>query len=157
MDMQVLGLIPIRNFGVIDQEKQLYRSAQPLYAYEYRWLRDMLDIEHIINLRSEKEIDVKFAKGMRITTISVPDHHAPTIDQAEGFMKLVRNMSTPTLIHCAHGHGRTSTFSVLAKVALGMSLEQALEEEEKIFHYRFKHKHQKDFLLHHYSHDKENS
>jgi protein tyrosine/serine phosphatase len=145
-----LGLIPIRNFGVVSEN--LYRSAQPMYSYEYQWLKKVLGLQTIINLREELNHDKSMINGLNlgIETITIPviDHKAPTVEQAEKFMALVRNRepNAPLLFHCEHGHGRTSTFSVLAKMALGQTLEQALEDEKDKFHFEFKHKAQEDWL-----------
>lgn len=144
-----IGLVPLRNFAVIDSKKKIYRSAQPIYGYEYRWLKDVLGIGKLFNLRSEASIDEKMAVslGIGVENIQIPDHQPPTVQQAIRFMNEIRQAKVPTLIHCEHGHGRTSTFTVLTRVALGWHVIDAIKEEEKKFHYQFKHNAQKQFLL----------
>jgi protein tyrosine/serine phosphatase len=72
--------------------------------------------------------------------------------QAKSFIKLIRgNAGKNILFHCEHGHGRTSTFCVLARIADGWSLEAALKEEKNKFHYEFQHHAQEAFLRKHFS------
>lgn len=94
-----------------------------------------------MNLRAERQEHVE--NGMSIT---VPDHHQPTLSQAMVFMDKVRSHKGTILIHCLHGHGRTSTFSVLAKVALGMTVDEAIQDERDRFHYSFKYPAQEQWL-----------
>ena len=151
--IEQFGLIPIRNFGVILPEKKIYRSAQPIYNYEYQWLSNVAGIKRIINLRSEKDIDKRHASmyGISNHTVLVPDHKPPSIEQAKQYQELILDTTLPTLIHCEHGHGRTSTFSVLTKLAFGWTLEDAFKDEQERFHYHFKHHVQLDFLNQHFS------
>lgn len=60
--------------------------------------------------------------------------------------ELTPKLKTPTLIHCAYGHGRTSVFSVLAKMAAGMSLDESIQDEKTRFHYQFRHPEQEQWL-----------
>lgn len=148
---QNMGLIPLKNFGVVSELHGIYRSAQPMYGYEYEWMKKMLEIRHIVNLRAESHHDDDFSKfGFGVLHLNVVDHRPPTIDQAKMFMKFVRECKNPILIHCCHGHGRTSTFSILAKLALGWTFKRAMEDELKRFHYNFKHECQLEFLKEHF-------
>lgn len=145
-----LGLVPLMNFAVVDSENHIYRCAQPHIEYQYKWLKDVLKLETIVNLRSELNIDSKFGERHEISvhTFKVADHNEPTVDQANRFVELIRNKKpdSPLLFHCEHGHGRTSTFCVLTRLAQGWALEKALQEESNIFHYSFKHHAQIEFL-----------
>jgi len=151
--MKDVGLIPLWNFGEI--APNLYRSAQPLYGFQYKWLRDTLGIKKIVNLRAESQHDSKNApREIEVININVRDHNPPTLEQAHNFMDLIKDMKffkgigphAPTLIHCEHGHGRTSTFSILAKMALGMTLEDAIQDEKERFHFEFRHHAQEAWL-----------
>jgi protein-tyrosine phosphatase len=155
-----LGLVPLRNFAVVDENDGIYRSAQPMYGYEYNWLKEMLELDVIINLRSESRHDEKLAGlyGIKVINIDVPDHHEPSVHQADHFIELIKKFTShgkKVLFHCEHGHGRTSTFCVLARIAQGWNLIDALKEEEQIFHYNFKHPAQKEFLKKYFSKQKE--
>ena len=66
--MSNLGLIPVRNFGILDEVKGLYRSAQPMYGYEYEWLKNVLNVKTIVNLRSESNHDTNVAERDRKST-----------------------------------------------------------------------------------------
>jgi len=145
------GLVPLRNFGILDEGRNIYRSAQPLYRYEYKWLHNVLGIKVIFDLRPEN-IDIRSVKGIgiKIKQFRVKDHEIPTVIQANRFIADVTKLREPALIHCTHGHGRTSTFSVLARVALGWSVKDAIKEEKERFHYEFKHELQEEFLLKNY-------
>jgi protein-tyrosine phosphatase len=140
-----LGLVPIKNFSWI--YGNIWRSAQPRTKFEYKWLEEVVGIDFIINLRAEKEEDWRFTNT--ILNIPVKDHHPPTVKQATDFIKTVRILSghkRKILIHCLHGHGRTSDFSVLSKLANWWTLEDAIEDEKKRFHINFNHKMQEEFL-----------
>lgn len=152
-----LGLIPLKNFGVVSKKYMIYRCAQPMFERDYTWAAEMLSINTIVNLRKESNRDDTYAAkvGMKVYTIPVPDHDPPTTEQADEFVDFVRRTAAykpvkPILIHCEHGHGRTSTFCVLAKLALGMTLKQALREESKKFHFAFSHFTQERFLEEYY-------
>lgn len=147
-----MGLFLLRNFAVIDENKGLYRSAQPEYSYEYKWLKDTAQIDKIINLRKESNHDQFFAPtfGIQVSDYKVPDHEVPTLEQAKNFIDEIKasvKNNQKVLIHCEHGHGRTSTFCVLARIATGWDLKEAITEEENKFHYSFQHEVQKEFLL----------
>jgi protein tyrosine/serine phosphatase len=142
-----LGLIPVRNFGILGEN--LYRSAQPIYPYEWLWLKEMLGIERVIDLRSESDYDKKLAPqfDMVVEKIAVADHYPPEDHQAIHFLRLLKEEPDKvTLFHCEHGHGRTSTFSVLAKTTMGMSMSDAIADEQARFHYKFRHPAQLAFL-----------
>lgn len=140
------GLIPLRNFAVLEENK-LYRSAQPQYDYEYKWIAEK-GIGIIVNLRQEAKIDQAHAPkyGIEVIQIDIKDHHSPRREEAELFMNVVRNTKQPLLFHCEHGRGRTSTFAVLARLAQGWKLEDALKEEKEKFGYEFAHADQINFL-----------
>lgn len=149
------GLIPLINFAVIDAEYPLYRSAQPLHGYQYRWLQDVLGLKLIYNLREEENIDQQWGIQLSFGVITYPvvDHTPPSLEIANKFIKDIKeHKGTSSLLHCQHGHGRTSTFTVLARIALGWTVEAAIKEEEEKFHYNFKHLAQKQFLLDNFGH-----
>ena len=152
--MKNLGLIPIRNFGIVNEEHELYRSAQPLYGYEYEWLVRTINLRHIINLRDDRDETISVPphlSDLNVYNIKVKDHNPPDPSQIKRYLDLLKNLSGPILIHCEHGHGRTSTFSVIAKIYLGMNVDEAINDEEYRFHYIFKHHHQEQFLRDYYS------
>ncbi len=154
------GLIPLHNFGVVSKKHNIYRCAQPLNSREYIWLKEMLNIRTIVNLRAESHHDDMWAPKYDIQVYDIPvkDHDVPTKEQADQFISFIRlgamkevKGQSPVLIHCEHGHGRTSTFCVLAKLALGSTLKKALDEESKKFHYAFNHYVQTQFLSDYYA------
>lgn len=91
-------------------------------SYEYKWLKDTAQIDKIINLRKESNHDQFFAPtfGIQVSDYKVPDHEVPTLEQAKNFIDEIKasvKNNQKVLIHCEHGHGRTSTFCVLARIA----------------------------------------
>lgn len=116
------------------------------------WLKEVVGIDHIINLRSESEHDEKMCQyiaGMTTSKIDVKDHQEPTLEQANNFIAYIKDAidkNKRVLFHCKHGHGRTSTFCILARLAMGWTLDKAIKEEEEKFHYHFKHPAQIEFL-----------
>lgn len=152
-----LGLIPLKNFGVVSKRYHIFRCAQPMFSRDYIWCAEVLKLQTIINLRKESNRDDSYAAQYGITVYDIPvaDHNPPTNEQADEFVTFIRNAAAdkvehPILIHCEHGHGRTSTFCVLAKLALGSTLKKALREESKKFHYAFSHFTQERFLEEYY-------
>ena len=145
--MNSVGLIPLLNFAEMEANK-LYRSAQPMFPYQYKWLKNKLNLTHIINLREESRLDERLAGplGISVTNIDVKDHHPPSYEQGLMFMNLIQTPGVTALFHCEHGHGRTSTFAVIARLARGWSLEKALQEEYEVFDYHFVHQKQLDWL-----------
>lgn len=147
--MKNFGLIPVKNFGQVSD--LVFRSAQPIYNYEYQWLKNVVGIDLIVNLRAEKDRDAKYAPvhGIDSVTIPVKDHQAPSYDNVEAFNHvLIKAMAEnkKVLIHCEHGHGRTSTFSVIAKILSGSTFDEAINQEKEEFNYTFKYQSQIDFL-----------
>lgn len=144
--MENLGLIPLSNFGEV--LPKVYRSAQPQFGYQYGWLKNVLKIDTIVNLRSEKNIDKRFCDkfGIESITFAVKDHDSPSKEIANEFIEFIKTQSGLILIHCEHGHGRTSTFSVLSKIANGFSVDDAILDEQIRFNYHFKYQTQLDFL-----------
>ena len=143
-----IGLIPLRNFAILGDN--LFRSAQPQFSYEYDWMKRVLGIDIIINLRSEKDMDTRFSipHDIKTFTISVPDHNPPKDEDVEKFQNILHeNKGKKILFHCEHGHGRTSTFCVIARIENGWTLDEAIQEEKEKFHYAFQHKAQMNFLI----------
>lgn len=154
------GLVPLHNFGVVSKKHKIYRCGQPLNSKQYIWLREVLSISTIVNLRAESQHDHAWAPKYAIEVMDIPvkDHEAPTKEQADQFIAFIRGNAIkerkgthPVLLHCEHGYGRTSTFCVLAKLALGSTLKKALDEETKKFHYAFNHFIQTEFLTDYYA------
>lgn len=142
----LIGLCPIRNFAVLE-EGSLYRGAQPTYRYEYEWLKETVGIQKIINLRIESRIDETFASsiGLLLINIDVKDKGIPADGDVEKFVKAIKGEST--FFHCEHGRGRTSLFSVIARISMGWSIEKALREERDKFRYNFQHPKQLNYLM----------
>lgn len=145
-----LGLVPLSNFGNVD--KGIYRSSQPYYQYQYEWLFDTLQVSRIYNLRAESNHDSRLVSECKlpieVIKIDVTDHQPPSDAQAKEFIKSIQYAKEDenVLIHCEHGQGRTSTFSVLSKVAMGWDIEEALNDEKERFHYSFRHYAQEDWI-----------
>lgn len=147
MEINQMGLVPLRNFAQV--VPGVYRSAQPMYSYEYNWLKQYPGIKTIVNLRDDSHRDDNFSlRRFNVITLDIPDHHCPNEEQQRTFNAILNDPSNyPILIHCEHGHGRTSTFSCLTKINKGMTPEQAVVDEASRFHYEFRHPKQKEFIL----------
>lgn len=146
-------LVPIRNFAEVDADKKLFRSAQPEFSYEFKFIKEKLGVDTIVNLRNDRNNrDQFFSSKFGLKSVSIPmqDDHSPTLEQARAFIELVKN-GRGILFHCEHGHGRTSLFCVLARIAMGWKLQPAIDEETKVFGYEFHHQNQLDFLRENFS------
>jgi len=117
------------NFGWL--APWLARGAHPNPA-GYHWLCETAGIKTIVNLRAEDNTEVALAPACGFLPIYIPvrDNTAPTVDQAMQWLKLVAQLQgRPLFIHCQSGHGRTSTFCVIVRLAQGWKLKDALDEE----------------------------
>lgn len=139
---------PLKNFAIVEEGKA-FRSAQPMYNYEYLWVANKLGLKTMINLRGELNHDKKFCEKLSIKEITydIKDHYPPTIQDCLDFMEVLNDgRNYPLLFHCEHGQGRTSTFSVLYSLHCGLTLDEALEKERVEYDYTFKHQCQLDVL-----------
>lgn len=145
--MTNFGLVPLLNFAKVSDK--VYRCAQPDYDYQYNWIKEKLGADILVNLRSESDLDSRLGipHGFEVFDVRVPDHHAPTVEQYEEFVKFFKeNEDKIIVIHCAHGQGRTTTFCVIVRLIQGWSLVEALREQTEKYLYSFKHPEQLDFL-----------
>lgn len=138
-----MGLIPLRNFGRINGA--IYRGEQPHGEKAWEWLLHVVGVSAVISFR-ENVSDLGYIEKMpaikHYRQICVPDHQPPTLWQALDFTGLIQQFTDDglvTYIHCEHGHGRTSIFSVIAKIALGWNPDDALEDEKRRFHVAYTH------------------
>jgi protein-tyrosine phosphatase len=137
----ISGLVAVRNFAEV--QDHLYRGAQPLEPWEYSWLAS-IGVRVLVNLRAERDHDLALAErfGMRSVSICVADDHAPTQEQLRTFCEVLREALAEgqgVFFHCAHGHGRTSTFSASWSVWNGASFAEACENERERYGYELKH------------------
>jgi len=152
---QTRGLVAVRNFAEVEPQR-IFRGAQPLEWWEFAWLANQLGVKTFVDLREESYYDRRMIADLlakqRVPTdvnairVPVTDDKPPTIDQANQFADLVRNLKEPMFFHCSHGHGRTSTFNVIARLAQGWSLDQAIAEERDTYGYEFRIPSQVEFL-----------
>lgn len=122
---------PIEAFGWV--EPWLARGAQPR-AEQYRWLAEQ-GFQIVVSLRSKQEergIE-RAAPQLLAVAIPVEDHHAPTDEQALKWLRFCACVENRTkmYVHCRQGHGRTSVFCALVRLAQGTDLSVALAEDRK--------------------------
>ncbi|MDP9018437.1 MAG: hypothetical protein M3N19_08965 [Candidatus Eremiobacteraeota bacterium] len=124
----------VPNFGWL--ASWLGRGAHPNPA-GFKWLCETGEIKTIVNLRAEDNTEALLAPlGFRPLQIPVLDNKAPTQEQAMQWLALCADSSNhPIFVHCQSGHGRTSTFCILVRLAQGWKLEDAIDEETR--NYKF--------------------
>lgn len=120
----------VQNFGWL--ESWLGRGGEP-NPTGFRWL-----VEHgvvtIVNLRAEDNTEAVLGRHFKIKHLQIPvaDNRAPTDAQAMQFLGLCATAERrPLYFHCQSGHGRTSTFCILFRLAQGMKLTDAIREETR--------------------------
>ena len=94
---------------------------------------DAAGVRYVVNLRTRDET----ADVLRVTRRAKPVHipvendEPPTEEQALRWLDLcaAHAPAEKFFIHCQAGHGRTSTFAILVRIAQGVDVEQAFEEE----------------------------
>lgn len=91
-------------------------------------------VHFIVNLRTRDEAETVLRVTRRAQPVHVPvvNDKAPTQEQALRWLDLCAAHAPDRtfFIHCHAGHGRTSTFAILVRLAQGAALEQAFEEEK---------------------------
>lgn len=113
-------------------EPWLARGGQP-EARDYTKLYDS-GIRIIVNLRlhhdDARDVE-KYAPGLLCARIPVKNDHAPSDEQGTKWLTLCDSIrdSLPIYVHCHEGHGRTSVFCALVRIAQGYDLETIIAEE----------------------------
>ena len=108
----------------------LARGAHPNPA-GFRWLTDN-GVKSIVNLRAEDNTEVALTELLPFTPVQIPvvDNTAPSTEQALMWLQLcAEQRNRPVFVHCQAGHGRTSTFCMLVRLAQGWKLKDAIDEE----------------------------
>ncbi|GAC1652505.1 MAG: hypothetical protein NVS9B12_01940 [Vulcanimicrobiaceae bacterium] len=107
----------------------LARGAHPNPA-GYKWLVNS-GVKTIVNLRAEDNTEELLAPlGFELVHIPVADNAAPSQEQAMQWLALASEEARrPLYIHCQSGHGRTSTFCILFRLAQGWKLSDSIAEE----------------------------
>ena len=112
-------------------EPWLMRGSQPS-PKDYSELYDA-GIRVIVNLRKHDETNdiEKVAPEILAVRIAVPNHNAPYDAQALKWLELCESVRAklPIFVHCHAGHGRTSVFCALVRIAQGWPLEKIIAEE----------------------------
>ena len=118
----------------------LGRGAEPTPA-GFKWLADQRFVT-VVNLRSEDDTESYVDAGLGLTHVrfSVEDNAAPTLDQAKDWLTLCADAARrPIFVHCQSGHGRTSTFCILVRLAQGKKLSDAIDEQATRYGFKPKH------------------
>lgn len=120
----------VPNFGRISD--WLCRGAHPNPA-GYKWLVQSAGVKSIVNLRAEDNTEALLAPlGFTPLHIPVVDNAPPSQEQAMQWLALAADpASRPLYVHCQSGHGRTSTFCILIRLAQGWKLGDAIDEETR--------------------------
>jgi protein tyrosine/serine phosphatase len=113
-------------------EPWLMRGAQP-QSEDYCQLFDA-GIRAIVNLRKHDDSVTieKFAPQVLAVRIPVANHHAPSRTQALTWLEFCQSMRAawPIFVHCHAGHGRTSVFCGLVRIAQGWDFQRMLDEQQ---------------------------
>jgi protein tyrosine/serine phosphatase len=118
----------VANFGWVTD--WLARGADPNPA-GFRWLAQAAHIATVVNLRAEDNTEAALAPSLGFNVVQIPvvDNKAPSQEQGLQFVQLCADESKrPLFVHCQSGHGRTSTFCCLVRLAQGWKLDDAIEE-----------------------------
>lgn len=140
--------VDIENFAWM--QPWLARGGQP-GENEFRAL-DRAGVNFIVNFRQRDESADVYRSTRRAKPVHVPvkNDYAPTDEQALRWLDFCaqRAPGDKFYIHCHAGHGRTSTFCILVRLAQGDPLERAVTEEKRYgFDPEGKHRRQYEFLL----------
>ena len=127
----------------------LARGGQP-DAQGFRSL-ERAGVSFIVSLRERDEsADVnRYTRRATFVHIPVRNDFAPTDEQALRWLDLCAEHASNSklYVHCHAGHGRTSTFCILVRLAQHGDLNAAIREERRYgFDPDNKHKRQYEFL-----------
>jgi protein-tyrosine phosphatase len=108
----------IKNLAKVDS--QLWRGSAPSDA-GYEALAEK-DVKVIVDLRAEDlEVDRAGieALGMKLVRIPMRDGQAPTDEQVQKFLTVMKNADGRVYVHCGAGVGRTGTMAASYLVLTG--------------------------------------
>ena len=117
------------NFYVVDEDAQIYRSAQPDEESFPELKR--VGIRSVLNLRQGFKDSVKYKEafdGIREYECGV---NAGMMKQADlvRALKIIKEAPRPLLIHCLHGSDRTGTVVAAFRIAVqNWEVEKAIAE-----------------------------
>ena len=121
----------IQNFDEVDAK--LLRGAQPS-AYSLNQLAKASCGVTVINLRNDpwsEEEQVCKLLGIRYVWLPWSGARAPTVNQIDAFLSVIRSSPGPVFVHCQHGCDRTSTAVACYRIRiLGESNRAALNDAD---------------------------
>lgn len=129
------------SFSILDSGN-ISRSGQPTLT-EFQWLR-CKGWQSIVNLRvsdeynetgDDAEIPGFNELGFRYLHLPIPDGGAPSLEQAEAFLKFVTDPDNqPVEVHCRGGYGRTGTMIALYRYEVeNWPIREAIAES-RLYH-----------------------
>ncbi len=129
------------SFSILDSGN-ISRSGQPRLA-EFRWLRDR-GWRSVVNLRVSDEYDEigddaeipGFNElGFNYLHLPIPDGGAPSLEQAQAFLKFVTDPDNqPVEVHCRGGYGRTGTMIALYRYEVERWPMREAIAESRLYH-----------------------
>jgi uncharacterized protein (TIGR01244 family) len=128
--------VPSLIYNFLRVDKQICTGGQP--TLEQLETLKAQGVRAVINLRlpsehnaAEEEARVK---QLRMRYINIPvDREAPTAEQAETFLKALRDpKNRPAFIHCAAANRVGAFWMIYRVVADGWTIEKAEEEARKV-------------------------
>jgi protein-tyrosine phosphatase len=121
----------VPNFGKLN--KYIWRSGQPTKEGYSQLV--YAGLKTVVNLRAEYPRDRdSLPGGINYISIPIKDMHAPSLDQAKQFLKIVSDSDNwPILVHCRAGEGRTGVMSALIRYSFDGWSHDSIKSEIRNF------------------------
>ena len=122
--LRTVGIPGVSNFGTVDGDAGIYRSACPEAPLGYGALK-LQGVKTVLCLQQE---DPDEPSGLKLLWYPLFAPMPVPLEQYVTILAGIENAPKPLLIHCLQGHDRTGVVCAAYRLTHGWSLTDAIEE-----------------------------